>query len=113
MTTGTGALVRVLFCSLIVPLFLSISLFAVPAPSRAGEQEEADAKDDVSTENNPSLGQMKEQKLLQEQKEGQRDNSKKEPTAEPDRAAAPTRSEAPAERPQRFERPMRPERPHR
>jgi len=112
MTTSMRSLVPALFRTTIVAFFLSIPLFTIPFQSQAAEQEEADAKDDVSTENNPNLGQMKEQKI-QELKEGQRDNSKKEPTAEPDRPAAPTRSETPAERPQRFERPIRPERPHR
>jgi hypothetical protein len=96
-------------------LFL-LSLFIASNPSRVfaqqGQQEDSDSKGDISTENNPNLGQQKQQ-ILEEQKQTDGSTDKKEKSTSQDKTTNTGRNDARPERPQRFERPMRPERPHR
>lgn len=101
----------ILFRSAVAALFLIFpsAFFHLPPPAFA--QEDPDSKGDVSTENNPNLGQIKEQKILEESKADERSTEKKEPNTGPDRPANTGHNETRTERPQRFERPIRPERP--
>jgi hypothetical protein len=101
---------RALRIRLVLPVAILLSLTPGPA---VHAQEEPEAKGDVSTENNPNLGQLKDQKVIQEDKNTERPGSKKDPGAAQDRPAHPGHGDTRPERPQRVERPMRPERPHR
>ena len=105
------------FRSLAAAAFLFVLSVTAHIPSPTFAQQEIpvpddDSKGDISTENNPNIGQTKNQ-VLQEQKQDDRNTEKKDQSASPDKPSNTGRNDARPERPQRFERPMRPERPHR
>lgn len=92
---------------------LALILAAHPAVAQVPEQEDSGSKGDVSTENSPNLGQLKEQKVVQDEGDSARGAGKREQEAGRERPNPDTPTANRSERPQRIERPYRPERHHR